>query len=141
MNNSFSLEITSQTGSEIRYTSNFTEPDESSTLYNGPIYIPSLVGATIRAKSFQENYISRFSKTRNYSFNSYSDLPIVHLVSDNYNLFDEDYGIYAFGNDYDNNYPYFGANFWKDIEKPVHFEILDLNEKTYNVDAGVKIFG
>ena len=35
MDNSFSLEITSPT-EEIRYTSNFTEPDESS-LYNGPI--------------------------------------------------------------------------------------------------------
>ena len=113
---SFSLEITSQTGSQIRFTTDFTEPDESSTLYTGPIYIPSPLGITIRAKSFQENYISRFSKTRNYSFNSYSELPIIHLVSDDYNLFDEDYGIYAYGNDYNNNYPYFGANFWQDWE-------------------------
>ena len=141
VDNSFSLEITSQTGSEIRYTSNFTEPDESSTLYTGPIYIPSLVGATIRAKSFQENYISRFSKTRNYSFNSYSDLPIVHLVSDNYNLFDEDYGIYAFGNDYDNNYPYFGANFWQDWERPVHISMYVENELVIDQNAGMKIFG
>ena len=41
IDNSFSLEITSQTGSQIRYTSDFTEPDESSNLYTGPIYIPS----------------------------------------------------------------------------------------------------
>ena len=51
MDDSLSLEIISQTGSQIRYTTDFTEPDESSTLYTGPIYIPLLVGTTIRAKS------------------------------------------------------------------------------------------
>ena len=138
---SFSLEITSQTGSQIRFTTDFTEPDESSTLYTGPIYIPSPLGITIRAKSFQENYISRFSKTRNYSFNSYSELPIIHLVSDDYNLFDEDYGIYAYGNDYNNNYPYFGANFWQDWERPVHISMYENNELVFNQNAGIKIFG
>ncbi|MAV65889.1 MAG: hypothetical protein CMC26_02675, partial [Flavobacteriaceae bacterium] len=138
---SISLEITSQTNSQIKYTTDFTEPNEFSTLYTGPILIPSLVGATIRAKSFQENYISRFSETRVYSFNSYSDFPIIHLVSDVYNLFDEDYGIYAYGNDYDNNYPYFGANFWQDWERPVHISMYENNELVIDQNAGMKIFG
>ena len=99
------------------------------------------MGITIRAKSFQENYISRFSKTRNYSFNSYSELPIIHLVSDDYNLFDEDYGIYAYGNDYNNNYPYFGANFWQDWERPVHISMYENNELVIDQNAGIKIFG
>jgi hypothetical protein len=141
MDDSFSLAITSQTGSQIRYTSDFTEPNESSYLYTDPIYIPSIFNSTIRAKSFQENYISRFSETRNYSFDSYSDLPIIHLVSDEYNLFDEDYGIYAYGNDYDNNYPFFGANFWQDWERPVHISMYENNELVIDQNAGIKIFG
>ena len=44
MDDSLSLEIISQTNSQIRYTTDFTEPDESSNLYTGPIYIPILVG-------------------------------------------------------------------------------------------------
>ena len=32
-------------------------------------------------------------------------MPIIHLVSDEYYLFDDDYGIYAYGNDYNSNRP------------------------------------
>ena len=40
-----------------------------------------------------------------------------------------------------NDFPYFGANFWEDWERPIHFEIVDPNRGGYAADAGVKVFG
>ena len=112
LNSSIMLEIFGQENEEIRYTTDFTEPDEESELYTGPILIDQTM--IIRAKGFKNNYISLHSKTRNYFFDIQSDLPIIHLVSDEYNLFDYDYGIYAYGPEDYGGYPYFGANFWED---------------------------
>ena len=38
-------------------------------------------------------------------------------------------------------FPYFGANFWQDVEKAVQFEIIDTNGQNYKANAGIKIFG
>ena len=67
---------------------------------------------------------------------------MISLVTDPKNLFDKDIGIYSFGDSFDQNYPYFGANFWEDWERPIHLSLYDLSgdlEVEYNL--GVKIFG
>ena len=133
------LEITGQGDEEIRYTLDFTEPTLNSELYTGPISIQQ--NSIVRAKAFKENYISLHSNTRNYFFNIQSDLPIIHLVTDEYNLFDDDYGIYAYGDDYNSNYPYFGANFWQDWERPVHISMYENNNLVFNSNGGEKIYG
>jgi hypothetical protein len=139
INTNINLEITAQGDEEIRYTLDFTEPNINSELYTGPISIQQ--NSIVRAKAFKENYISLHSNTRNYFFNIQSDLPIIHLVSDEYNLFDNDYGIYAYGDDYNSNYPYFGANFWQDWERPVHISMYENNNLVFNSNGGLKIFG
>ena len=139
LNQSISLEITGNGDGEIRYTTDFTEPTETSQLYTGPININQTT--IVRAKAFKENYISLHSYTRNYFFGIQSDLPIMHLVTDEYNLFDYDYGIYAYGPDDYGGYPYFGANFWEDWERPVHISYYQDNTLQFNSNAGIKIFG
>ena len=62
-------------------------------------------------------------------------------MSNEYNLFDDDYGIYAYGDDYNSNYPYFGANFWQDWERPVHISMYENNNLVFNSNGGVKIYG
>ena len=139
INTNINLEITGQGDEEIRYTLDFNEPTINSELYTGPISIQQ--NSIVRAKAFKENYISLHSNTRNYFFNIQSDLPIIHLVTDEYNLFDDDYGIYAYGDDYNSNYPYFGANFWQDWERPVHISMYENNNLVFNSNGGVKIYG
>ena len=39
------------------------------------------------------------------------------------------------------DFPYFGANFWEDWERPIHFQILEQDETHFSADAGAKIFG
>ena len=49
--------------------------------------------------------------------------------------------MYAFGPNADWNFPYFGSNFWEDWERPIHFEILEIDGSGYAANAGAKIFG
>ena len=64
------------------------------------------------------------------------------LVTDPYNLFDNDYGIYVYGDEYNPAYPHFGANFWEDWERPIHFSLYNEDGTlAANYNAGVKIFG
>ena len=74
-------------------------------------------------------------------FDSPKDLPIIFITTDPNSFFDEDSGMYALGLDADPNFPYFGANFWEDWERPIHFEILELDGSGYSANAGAKIFG
>ena len=124
---------------QIRYTLDYTEPDLNSNLYTGPITIDQT--SIVRAKAFKNNDISLFSETRNYFFNIQSNHPIIHLVTDEYNLFDSEYGIYSYGNDYNSNFPYLGANFWQDWERPVNISYYSSNSLEFTANAGLKIFG
>ena len=137
---SISLEILGDGNEdEIRYTTDFTEPNENSNLYTGPLTIDET--SIVRAKAFKDGYISLHSNTRNYFFNINSNHPIIHLVSDEYNLFDYNYGIYAYGPEDYGGYPYFGANFWEDWERPVHISYYVNNTLEFSSNAGIKIAG
>ena len=137
---SISLEIIGDGNEdEIRYTTDYTEPDENSNLYTSPLTIDET--SIVRAKAFKEEYISLHSNTRNYFFEIDSEHPIIHLVSDEYNLFDYNYGIYSYGPEDYGGYPYFGANFWEDWERPVHISYYVDNSLEFSANAGIKIAG
>ena len=127
-------------GEYIRYTLDSTEPDYTSNFYSNPFDINSTT--IVRAKIFKNNYISGYSDSRSYLFDVNHEIPFVSIVSDPYNLFDNDYGIYELGDDADSGFPYFGANFWEDWERPSHFSFYNSDgglEVGFN--AGIKIFG
>ncbi len=63
----FSLAITSQTqGAEIRYTTDFSEPTETSTLYAGPLSITTT--SVVRAKAFRSGQLPTNVDTQSYIF-------------------------------------------------------------------------
>jgi len=68
-------------------------------------------------------------------------LPVVFLSTDPSTFFDEDTGMYVMGPNASGDFPYFGANFWEDWERPIHFEILETDGSGYAANAGAKIFG
>jgi len=124
----------------IRYTLDSSEPNYTSTFYDSPIQINS--NSVVRAKIFKNNYLPSYSDTRSFFFNTSHDMPFVSIVSDPYNLFDYDYGIYELGDDADSGFPYFGANFWEDWERPSHFSFYNSEgELEVGFNAGIKIFG
>ena len=123
----------------IYYTIDGNQPDQNSQLFSNTITVNE--NMVVRAIAIRDGWSNSEIITKSYIFDDDYDLPSIFLTIKPDDFFNPDTGIYVKGPDAENSYPYFGANFWKDIEKPVHFEILDLNEKTYNADAGVKIFG
>tara|TARA_B100000787_G_C16196725_1_gene301450 strand:+ start:186 stop:3650 length:3465 start_codon:yes stop_codon:yes gene_type:complete len=126
----------------IRYAIGGEEPTESSELYSNPIQLNE--NTTIRAQIFLENYLPSPVYTKSYITNATHEIDLMLLSTAPDNFFDEDTGIYVFGPDgtYDPIMPYFGANFWEDWERPVHFSFHEnATDNFAEFNAGIKIFG
>ena len=127
---------------EIRYTLDGSEPNMQSSLYQNQITVSE--NKSVRARIFQKNYIPSKVSTESYVFGPQHDIDVLFLTLDPEDFFDEDSGIYVFGPDgtYNEWEPYFGANFWEDWERPIHFSYYDSElGESFNYGAGVKIFG
>jgi len=137
---SFTVSISSLfPGGTIYYTMDGSEPVQSGVKYVGAI--PITKTTTLRAKVFAPGAIASATTTATYFINHVSKLPVVSLSTDPKHFFDNDSGIYAMGSN-PGGYPYFGANFWKDWERPIHFEFFEpADTAAVSVDAGVKING
>lgn len=124
----------------IYYTLDGTDPKETASVYTNPIQINST--KVLRIKSFSTGLLPSKTVTNTYFINFSTPLTVVSLSTDPANLFDEEFGIYAMGDSAETSFPYFGANFWKDWERPVHIELFEPDgSKGFGIDMGAKIFG
>ncbi len=124
----------------VYYTLDGSEPNESSTPFTNPIQISST--QVLRTKAFSTGFLPSKTITNSYFINFSTALTVVSLSTDPENLFDEEYGIYSMGDSAETSFPYFGANFWKDWERPVHIELFETDgSKGFGIDMGAKIFG
>lgn len=129
-----------ESGEEIRYTLDGTEPTVSSTLYNNSIEISK--NSVVRASVFKPNFVAGKITTRTYLFDIPPTLPVVSVTTAPDNLWDNETGIYVLGDDYDEEMPYRGANFWEDWEKPASIEMTETDgERLFSMNCGIKIFG
>jgi len=135
-----SISLTSPSNNTIRYTLDATIPNINSTVYSDPIEIN--VSTVLRAKVFGADQVSCKVNTETYLIGVDHDLPIVSLVSAPENLFDDVFGIYSYGNNYEPWFPHMGANFWQDWEIPMHASLFETDGiNRYTFDGGGKIFG
>ena len=125
----------------IHYTLDGRIPTISDDIYTSPIIINS--NTVIRAGSFLDGWVPSEIETKTYMMNDEdpNQLPRIFLTTDPNSFFDEDTGIYVLGPNAEWNFPHFGANFWEDWERPIHFEIIETDGNRYSANAGVKIFG
>jgi hypothetical protein len=127
-------------GQVIRYTLDGTVPTANSPLYTSPIPIQG--ATTVRARIFQADQIPSATASRTFLPGKTHDLPVVTLITEPRNLFDENTGIYVFGKKHEKEPPFFGANFWQDWEREIHFSFYEADGTLGTTfDAGVKIFG
>lgn len=128
-------------GAVIRYTLDGSLPSENSSSYDSPVLITKTT--VLRARVFGSGLLPGATMTQTYFINQSFSLPVISLVTDPANLWDVDKGIYVFGKHADTlNYPYWGANFWQDWERPIHLEFFESNGvRGFDLDAGVQIFG
>lgn len=141
LTSTFSLQLSGAgPGQVIRYTTDATVPTANSPSYQGPIAINS--STVVRGRIFQDDFIPSPTQSASYLIGTNHQLPIVSLVTEPANFFDDDQGIYVLGNNHEPDYPFFGANFWQDWERPIHFSFYKPdNSNGFSVDGGVKIFG
>ncbi len=128
---------------KIYYTTNNLEPTENDNLYLGPITINETTN--LRAKVINESGIPGFVYTQSYFFDIQHDVPIISLVTDPANFFDDLIGIYVNGSF---QHPSSGENcdggqnFWQDWERPVHISMIKPDGTlAFEQNAGIKIFG
>ena len=139
----FNLTLSGNSSGEvIHYALGGEEPTESSPIYTQPIEISA--NTSVRARIFLANYFPSPIFTKSYIQNSNHEIDLMLLSTAPNNFFDEDNGIYVFGPNgtYSTNQPYFGANFWEDWERPIHFSFHENGTDQFSeFNAGVKIFG
>jgi hypothetical protein len=68
-------------------------------------------------------------------------LPVIAVTADSNALFQYDTGILVKGPSAGVAFPYFGANFWRDVEIPAHIEMFEQGKRSFSLPAGIGIFG
>lgn len=106
-------------GTEIRMTTDGSEPMAGSTKYTGPLSISSTT--IIRARLFCDGWLSPRSVTQSYIFfPRQQTLPVVSIVTNNRYLTDSKIGIYVDGN-YQSNKKNYEFN-WR---RPMNIELFE----------------
>ena len=136
-----SLELSKNNPSTvINFTLDGSVPDSNSSVYTTPLSINSTT--VVRAKIYGQNSIPSEIITNTYFINENISLPIISLSTNPENLWDNDFGIYVLGDSAESDYPFLGANFWQDWEKPVHIECYEpTGDLGFSINAGVQITG
>ncbi len=137
----FALEFTAPLpDAVIHYTLDGSEPDADSDLYINPILIDQT--AVVRARVFEEGKLPSPVVNRSYFMGIEHDLTVVSVMTDPEGLWHPVHGIYVKGYNASSLFPYYGANFWEDMEKPIHFEMYEPDGTLgLGFDAGIKIGG
>jgi len=126
---------------EVHVTVDGSIPTENSPVYRGPITVSR--SGVIRARNFAYGYVPSDTVCATYLVTDRKhDLPVVFLTTDENNLYDYSTGIWAMGAGASAEFPYEGANFWQNWEKPVHFEYMTPDGVAQVAfDAGISVFG
>ena len=135
------VSMVSNIDAPIYYTTDGTEPTTQSAVYSGPIEVRETT--VLRAISFCDTLLPMMSATQSYLFANHEiTLPVFSLITDPYNLYDYNYGIYVEGPNAEAADPHYGANYHKDWERPMHVELF-WPDGTIKIcqNAGVKIAG
>ena len=124
----------------IFVTTDGSVPVEGSPTYGQPLQLTSTT--VVRARVLGAGLFPGKTVTHTFIIGRTSTLPVVSISTDPANFFDDEIGIYVTGTTYDPAFPYFGANFWEDWERPVHLELYEPDgSHGFSADAGASIFG
>jgi len=122
---------------EIHFTLDGSIPTQASPLYVEPLTIEET--QAVRARSFKDGLISSRTITNTFFIDEHVQLPVLSLVTNPANLWDEEIGIYAEG-----RYPAY-PNYLergRESERSVSVEFFDADDSLeFALDAGIRIHG
>jgi len=138
------VELTSATAAAtIRYTLDGSRPTEASAVYAGPIAISETT--IVRARAWAAGLMVSATNTETYLFDIPLNLPVISLVTNDANLFDNQIGIYAKGSN--GKVGCRGkANWHQSWERPANIEFYELTGpgvavQAINQEVGLEISG
>lgn len=139
--NAISISLsTNNSQDSIYYSLNGGEPTKEDFLFISEIMINKSV--TIRSRVIKEGVLPGGINTQTYILGDVHDLPVLCINTNPKNLWDEEYGIYVKGSNAESEFPYMGANFWQDWERPANVAMYEADGSlAFQLDAGIKIFG
>lgn len=124
----------------LRYTTDGSDPTNDSPVYENPIYLAQ--STVIKARLFKEGYLPGNVSTASFILNKNTNLPIISISTHPDLLFSDEHGIYVMGPDASSTFPYFGANFWRDVEIPVDVEYFGTGDsRVFHQVTGMQIHG
>lgn len=133
------LTVSAGEGVTVRYTSDGSFPNEKSSVFSSYTINKNCV---LKAASYCEGYLPSPVYSATYIVEETHDIPVICLSCDPDELFGEERGIFAYGDKYENKFPYVGANFWQDWEREASFEYYS-EDGTRQIGCltGIKVFG
>ena len=106
--------LTVPANSVVRYTTDGSDPTESSALYTGPIEVRK--NTVIRARAFREGVQPSQIVSQTYLISVYHTMPVVCLTTDPDNMWNEATGMFADGPNLDRDAqerPWKNATYWQ----------------------------
>ena len=116
-------------GTTVRYTLNGASPTVQDPVFPlGGLGLDVNTSLKVKAWPNSGSMLPSPETSSTYFLNdSDHDLAVVNLMAAPDDLFDQETGIYALGNNAEEDYPYFGANFWEPWSKPASLQAFDAN--------------
>lgn len=137
--------ISGTTPGTIHYTLTGQDPQLSSATYAGSVSIDSTLVLRAKLIPADTNYLPGPIAASSYFLNENISLPVVSIVTDPYNLFDQNYGIYMLGNTPDTGFgdiPFHNANFWQGWVRPCNVSFFDTSHVLgFETAASIRIQG
>lgn len=167
-NTAITITISSTVGGEIYYSLNGSNPEPGKPgtyVYSMPLiiqknfdnkimFIPTAPEWKSPEGNFSKATVLRVievkdkkitdSTTRTYFIGINHTLPVVSIITDPQNLFDEEKGIYVPGKLFDPSNPYWTGNYHQrgdTWERPAILEYFEKNTLKYRTDIGIRIHG
>jgi len=137
-----SVTLSANPNATIRYTTDGSEPLNTSTLYTKTISLSTTT--VVKAVAFEIGFLpSKIVASTYFISEHHSDLPVVSLSTKAENLNDNTIGMYVDGtNGLTGNCSDTPKNWNRDWERPFHVEYFDKNKAcVINAYAGLKMFG
>lgn len=128
-------------GELIRYTVDGSIPTTSSPVFSTAIGIDSTMVVRARAFPQSSSLLPGLTTTNTYFINEPTNLPVVSISVNPYDLWDYNQGMYVYGPNADPSFPFYGSNFWAGMEKFAHCEFFENREHAFELDNALKIHG
>lgn len=124
----------------IYFNYNLDTPSVSDFTYTTPI--SSDTTFSIAARCVEPNYIPSSVVYHSFIVGAAPEFPVVFVHTSPDNLFSEDHGIFVKGLNADTVFPYYGANYWADIQFPGYFHLLSPGQRTlFSGNIGIRPHG